>query len=284
MKNFTLLAAAALLIGVAPTAFAQTAPATTVVDPATETRRAVDADEIDRPAAPAKVVVPTQPGLPQTVPQTQAPIDTPTPPIEGEIVQDPPIETPQPPQFFGESVSGKFVWCLDRSGSMSIADSGSGPIEGSDGSIISSPNRILIVKTECIKVLQQLSEEDKFAIVTFGGNPDHTWYADMKDATASNKTDAINFVNAMVASGWTPAFHALELSCQYDIDLNKLFFLCDGEPNAGGAASAILAAFPNWFQRYTDCTLVCVHIGTSGGAAAFMQALAAGNNGVYIHK
>lgn len=283
MKNFTLLAAGALLLGIAPTVFAQsTNPVQGEMKRASET--AESAKDLDRPSAPTKIVVPQNPQNPQANTNPNAPSEVETPPIESDIVQDPPTEVIEPPTFFGETVSGKFVFTLDRSGSMMASDSGSGPIEGSDGSIISNPSRIAIVKSECIKVLTQLTEEDKFAIVTFGSSPDHTHYPEMVYANSGAKQTAITFVQQMVANGWTPAYHALELSCQYDNDTNKLFFLCDGGPNAGGGASAILAAFPGWFQAYSNCTLVCVHIGTSGEAASFMQALAAGNNGIYIHK
>jgi hypothetical protein len=277
-KQLSVIAALALFC--APVVFAQTAPV------AGETRGAAENDDLDRPAAPMKVILPPA-GAPAGAPGTPVvPPTTDVPPLEGENPQVPPTETIEPPNFFGEPLSGKFIWCLDRSGSMMSQDSGSGPIEGAGGDIITSPSRIAIVKAECIKVLSQLTEEDKFAIVTFGASPEWTWYQDMVYATSGNKQQAITEVNQMVANGWTPAFHALELSCQYDIDTNKLFFLCDGDPNSGGGAAAILSAFPNWFQPMKDngCTLVCVHIGTSGSSAAFMQDLANSNGGTYIHK
>ena len=292
IKHLSLLGATLLLAGPALFAQATGAPATGTGAPATgtpvtgEPRKAAESDEMDRPAAPTKVTLPPV-GAP--VPPPPGPVAPPSnevPPIETDPVQPPPIETVEPPQFFGETISGKFVWTLDRSGSMGAIDSGSGPIEGAGGDIISNPNRIQIVKSECIRVLTQLAEEDMFAIVTFGSNPEWTWYDQMVAATPGNVSQAVAFVSAMAANGWTPCFHALELSCDYDVDTNKLFLLCDGQPNAGGGPSEILAAFPGWFQPMRDsgCTLVCVHIGTSGLAAQFMQDLANGNGGIYIHK
>jgi hypothetical protein len=210
--------------------------------------------------------------------------------------EEPPVEDEEPPTFFGEPVSGNFVFCLDRSGSMGAVDSGSGPIEDANGGIIASPNRIVIVKSEATKVLNQLSENDEFAIVSFGAGPEWSWYQSRVPATASNISTAVQEIAQLQAYGATPAYSALKKSCELYNDgdgLDKIYFLCDGSPNSdsgapggNGNASAILAAFPQWWQAgpaTSDCSMVCVHIGTSGAAGQFMQALANLTGGIYTH-
>src|SRR5690606_33024788 len=160
------------------------------------------------------------------------------------------------PTFFGEPVNGNFIWCLDRSGSMGVRDSGSGPIEDENGNTVSQPSRIQVVKSECIKVIRQLTDDDQFAIVTFASSV--TNFQDLVFATDGNKTDAIQMVSSMYASGMTAAHDALMISCQnYGTDIDKLYFLCDGGPNVTGSSSQILQNFPNWFGPKKDagCTL-----------------------------
>lgn len=191
-------------------------------------------------------------------------------------------------------MKGNFIWVLDRSGSMGIYDSGSGPIEDWNGNVISNPNRITIVKSECIKVITQLKEADEFAIVTFGMSPEWTWFNARVPASEGNKTAAVNFVKNMAANGWTPAYTALNKACTlYGTDNDKLYFLCDGSPNYDsnapggfGGAATILSAFPGWFSglKAAGCQLVCVCIGSDYGAAQFMQDLANQNGGTYIKK
>lgn len=286
IRNAMLLSFGALLIGLAPMAMAQTAPATPETPP--ETHRAPEVNDMDKPTPPIKVVIPADTGVDPGSGTQNPGEENDNPEIPEEIAEDPPEENPEGPTFFGEPVSGKFVWVLDRSGSMGAVDSGSGPIEDANGGIITNPNRIMIVKSECIRVLTQLSEDDWFALVSFGWNPDVTYYQELVPANSGNKQAGITTVNQLVASGGTPAYPALQRACtQYnEHDLNKLYFLCDGGPNVGGGAAQILADFPGWFQSQKDrgCELVCVHIGDSGAAAQFMQALANQNGGTYIHK
>lgn len=296
-KQVFMMAACALCIGAfANEAMAQAAPGGTV-NP--ELRRSKDVGETDKPARAPRIVLPADPSAPAAPPPGGGPG---TPPVEDDPnappveppVPDPPVEEEDPPTFFGEPVSGNFVWCLDRSGSMGIADSGSGPIEDWNGNVVSNPNRITVVKSECIKVLGLLKEEDEFAITSFGDNPEWTWFNARVPATDGNKQSAINFVRNMQAYGWTPAYTALMKACtMYGTDLDKLYFLCDGSPNYDsgapggyGGPSTILSAFPGWFSglKAQGCELVCVCIGSDYGAAQFMQDLANQNGGTYIKK
>ena len=226
-------------------------------------------------------VVPPAP-TPAPVPQ---PVLKPTLP-EVEHLSEPEVEVPDlPPTFFGEPVSGNFLWCLDRSSSMSIADNGSGPIEDENGNALNLPSRIQVVKAECIRVLRQLKADDRFAIVHFGDSV--TSFRELVSGSDGNKMEAVTEVSALMAAGGTAAHDALKIVCeQFGTEIDKIFFLCDGSPNKGGTAAQILQDFPIWFKAKRDagCQLVCIHIGGDSYAASFMQALAAENGGTLIHK
>ncbi|MBX3459952.1 MAG: hypothetical protein KF696_08295 [Planctomycetes bacterium] len=231
----------------------------------------------DRSAGHAVIKVPS-PATPPTTPPEPAPPpppQNPTPPSEGEDI--PPSETPpdppppeDPPTYYGEPVQGKFAFILDASGSM-------------------YGSRVASMRAETTAVIQDLTENDELDAVAFGdqfGAAQHysvfMWGA-LLPATDGNKSSAISWVNGSATNpgGGTPSYACLKRSCQiYPADLDKMFFLSDGYPNTSGSASQILADFPGWWNKFTDCTLVCICIG--GGGASFMQQLAALAGGIYI--
>jgi len=242
----------------------------------------------DRAAGLMRVVIPSSASdanpLPDETPVPPDELDPALPPLED--IPEPQPEVPEdPPPFFGEPISGSFIWVLDRSGSMGARDQGSGPIEDENGNTVSQPSRIQVVKAECIKVLRQVKEDDHFAIVTFASSVSN--FASLVEGTPSNVADAIQMISSMYPSGATAAHDALQIACNnYGNEIDKLFFLSDGAPNVTGTSAQILQNFPGWFQAKKDggCSLVCVHIGNDGYAAQFMQSLASQNGGTYIHK
>lgn len=238
-------------------------------------------------------------GLPEGdlggVPPEGGPGDPPKDPPPPESDEDPTPEDDDTPKFFGEPVSGKFDIIMDRSGSMSSSDAGSGPIEDVNGGIISTPNRIQRVKAEATKLLNQLSETDEFALQSFGGGvQEQVYYEALVKADSSGIQQGLQFIQDMHASGHTPAYSALKIGCtQYGNDLDKMFFLCDGQPNSdmgapgnNGRPAAIIADFPAWYAslKAAGCQLVCIHIGNSGAAEQFMLALAGAGNGIYVKR
>jgi hypothetical protein len=238
----------------------------------------------DLPSPPSKIVIPSLGGSTtsnfQTIPDEA---ETDGPPVE---IDDNPEED-EPPTFFGEPAEGTFVWCLDRSGSMSTHDPGTGAIEYSGGQLITNPTRLQVMKFETISVLEKLSEKDEFAIVHFGGCPTVTYYQALVKANEANRQQGINQVNALTAYGSTPAKPALNKAThQYGALLDKIFFLCDGEPNLQGTAQEILADFPNWYDpiRANGCEFVSILIGNSGPAEEFMTAIANVAGGTFIRR
>jgi hypothetical protein len=246
---------------------------------ATSTLSSKDAtkqDAHDRPIGginiklPAPITPPTTPGEPSPPPPPPPP---PTPPSEGEDV--PPVETPpdppppeDPPTYYGEPIQGKFAFLLDASGSM-------------------GGSRIATVRAETTGTIAELTEDDEFDCVAFGGQfgaassyCNYMW-GTILPATEGNKSSAINWVNGSACNpgGGTPSYEALQSACAtYTAELTKFFFLSDGYPNGG--AGPILADFPGWWSKFTECELVVICVG--GGGADFMQGLAALAGGTYI--
>jgi hypothetical protein len=188
-----------------------------------------------------------------------------------EIYPEPPGELP--PTYYDEPCQGKFAFLLDASGSMY-------------GSLIAS------VRQETTSVISMLTDEDEFDAAAYGdqhGYPTYTQFmwGGLQPATSGNKAAAISWVNGPATNpgGGTPTYACLKTAClTYPVDLNKMFLLTDGYPNTSGSASQILADFPGWWTRFTDCTLVCVCIGGVGSAQQFMQQLAAQAGGIYIQR
>ncbi len=206
---------------------------------------------------------------------TSPPVIIDTPPAEGEDI--PPTEMPpdgppaeEPPPYYGEPVSGKFVFVLDASGSMA-------------GSKVAS------LRAETTGVINLLVEDDELDCVAygdqFGAGASYSKYLweGLLPATDGNKSAAANWVNgpALNPGGGTPTYAALKKACvTYPSDLNKMFLVTDGYPNTSGSAQQILADFPGWWTKFDDCELVCICIG--GGGASFMQSLASVAGGTYV--
>lgn len=168
MLKSVFLGAAALCFAATPL-MAQGASSSPATGSVPETRRAVVSDfvdQADRPTSPIKVVIPA------SNPGDLLPISMPGEEMDGtevpeEIGSEPPTETGLP-TFFGSPVSGRFVWCLDRSGSMATCDPEAGPLEDRYGNTIAQPTRWQRVRAEVAGVLRELSPDDEFAIVSFG--------------------------------------------------------------------------------------------------------------------
>ena len=275
MRRIILGFAALALVFCASAVSAQTA-----TDPTLKSDDTNRADAHDRPVGMVKIKLPAPAVQPPTTPPTPPPppAPNPTPPSEGEDI--PPTETPpappppeDPPTYYDEPVEGKFAFLLDASGSM-------------------YGSRIASVRQETTAVIAQLTEDDEFDCNAYGdqhGYPTYTkfMWGQLLPGTDSNKTSAIAWVNGPSTNpgGGTPTYACLKMSCQtYPADLNKMFLLTDGYPNTSGSASQILADFPGWWTKFTDCTLVCICIGGVGSAQQFMQSLAAQAGGTYIQR
>ena len=241
-------------------------------------------DLMDFPSSPLKAVY----GLPFTGTQIPgAELDNPEEPEEllDEPVEEPPQEIPT---FFGKPAGGKIVLVLDRSGSMGIQDNTSA-IEDNNGNTITNPTRMQILKVEAISLLSKLSENDWFAIVSFG-YPTLTAYQNLVQATPPNVAAGIATINALIVNGGTPAHIALKTGCQkYGSALDHLFFVCDGYPSGDQSSPGppvILVEFPIWFAplKVSGCQFTCIHIGGDVYSTQFMTQLANSVDGDYIKR
>ena len=242
-----------------------------------------DADKTtthDRSSGGVRLRVPAPATPPENAPEPAPPPPptNPVPPSEGEDI--PPSETPpdgppaeDPPTYYGEPVSGKFVFILDASGSM----------------MAGSPPRVQVLRSETTAVIQALTEADELDACAYDSmTPAAQHYTKfmwqtLLPATEGNKSSAVSWVNGPATNpgGGTPSYPALKRSCEiYPTDLTKMFFVTDGQPNTGGGAAQILADFPGWWGKFEECEFVAVSIG--GGGASFMQSLAALAGGVYV--
>lgn len=247
MKKLLVAAAIAVCALGSSTALAQSAE-----DSQAQVRRAADAENrSDRPAGMLRVVIPAKQDM-----EIGATDPVPTPEMNPALpmLEDVPSETEaQPPSFFGEPVTGNFILVLDRSGSMGSQDLAGCPVFDENGNIIANPSRIQTVQTEATKLINSISSEHEFAIVTFGGNqagggrsaggagasqpvtrgcgpytprprprvvdgPQSgngtvTAYGARVTGTQANKQRAASTIGAMRAVGPTPLYNALRTAC-----------------------------------------------------------------------
>jgi hypothetical protein len=172
--------------------------------------------------------------------------------------------SPGTPTYYGLAIQARrIVFVLDISGSMN------GP-------------RLMAAKRELMQAIDGLPEEATINIVVFN---DHAaaWQRIMKPATPATKKAARNFITGLYASGHTAAYDALDTAFRFDAE--AVYFLSDGEPNAGKIASpaAILVAITqtNRARRISIYT-IGIEPGELGGPLdMFVKTLAEQNFGVY---
>jgi len=281
MNKLLIAAAAIAACALGSTAHAQDA------EQEPQIRHSATEKRSDRAAGLMRVVIPARKDLGIGM---GSPVPTPEhDPALPRMEEVPEIEPEaRPPMFFGEPVTGNFILVLDRSGSMGSQDLAGCPVFDENGNVISNPSRIQAVQTEATKLINALTEENEFAIVTFGGStngggraapaaaepatrgcgpyrprprpvvvdgPESTdqgrvdAYGARVNGTTGNKQQGARVVGAMRASGPTPLYRALNTACtRFGTDIDKLFVLTDGRPNVTGNSGAILRDFPGWFS------------------------------------
>lgn len=236
-------------------------------------------DSHDRPIGGITIKLPSSAGdtPPKQLPTPEPPIFDPTPPSENEDI--PPTEIPttepppeDPPTYYGEPVSGKFVFLIDASGSM-------------------AGSRIATVRAETTSVISKLTEDDEFDCVAYGGQFSAAnayskfMWGMLLSGAENNKNAAVSWVNGSATNpgSGTPTYACLKASCAlYPSDLTKMFLLTDGSPNVSGSAIQILIDFPSWWTKFDDAEFIAICVGGDGPAQTFMQQLATLAGGTYI--
>jgi hypothetical protein len=173
------------------------------------------------------------------------------------------------PEFYGVPVYAKKVaFVIDKSRSMESR------VEG-----VSRWDR---AADELEKVIRALPNDAEFSLFAFDTGI-VTWKANLVPATDENKREAIYFARRLAPSGKTDCYDGLAAGLHADRNLEAVYFLSDGEPNAGPITDslAIVEAITaqNAFQRTGIFTF---GIDARGIHEEFLKQLSARNWGEYI--
>ncbi|MCK6440193.1 MAG: hypothetical protein L6Q71_08345, partial [Planctomycetes bacterium] len=192
-------------------------------------------DGADAPSGRLLLRMPASDGQPAPQP---APEEGEPPSEPGDSAYD---DEPGDLVYHGEALAPTFVWVLDYSGSMSNRDVAS--TEDQDGNLVSSPQRLQVVRIECMRVLRQLDDRYSFDIIKLAGNvnPDcpnisppvtKSWRGALTPATPENVESAASYIQAESFQSGTPTWTALNKATHdYDFsDGGSLHVLTDGAP------------------------------------------------------
>ena len=131
--------------------------------------------------------------------------------------------SPGAPSFYGLAIQARrMVFVIDVSGSMAGA-------------------RLAAAKRELMQAIDGLPAESAFNVVAFS-NQTTVWRKKLMPATLETQRAADRFVYGLRPGGDTAAYDALEAAFRFDAE--AIYFLSDGEPNAGTIPlpAAIVAA------------------------------------------
>ncbi len=168
------------------------------------------------------------------------------------------------PSYYGLSIEARrIVFVIDISGSMR------GP-------------RLEAAQRELMQAIEKLPEKTSFSIVSFSDRAT-VWRKTLMPATPQTKQAAKVFVYMLRAGGRTAAYDALEAAFRFDAE--SIYFLSDGEPNAGKIPrpDAILKAVgqTNHVRRISIYTIGIAPGEAGGPLDSFMRTLAEDDFGAY---
>ncbi len=175
-----------------------------------------------------------------------------------------PAATPGAPSYYGLTIQARrVVFVVDISGSM-------------------AGSRLATAARELTAAIEGLPGDASFNIVIFSSHA-FLWQPKLTPATTAAKLEARQFIYSLRAGGRTAAYDALEMAFRFDAE--AIYFLSDGEPNAGAIPTprGILAAVAQTNRmRRISIYAIGIEPGLPGGPLdAFVRALAEGNFGVY---
>ncbi len=204
--------------------------------------------------------------------------------------------TRETPKLFGtEVLSQRIVFILDVSGSMAIKDPISeggkrgkavDPKDPGYGEVPLERMRMWRLKNEMVKCIEQLPENTRFSIVTFGTGA-KKWHDELIPASAKNKADAIDFANSMNPEGFTWTDTAVELAFEIE-DANAFYLFSDGIPQRGKKPTGepdhidrqeILEKIQQW-NRTRKVKIYTIGLGEAD--ARFMAQIAEQNDGKFV--
>ncbi len=172
--------------------------------------------------------------------------------------------SPGTPLFYGLAIQARrMVFVIDVSGSM-------------------AGMRLATAKRELMQAINGLPGESAFSVVAFSDQTT-VWRKKLMPATLETQRAADRFVYGLRPGGDTAAYDALEAAFRFDAE--AIYFLSDGEPNAGKIPlpAAIVAAVTAGQPHPPDVHLYDRHCPRAPGQPldTFLKTLAEQNFGVY---
>ena len=141
--------------------------------------------------------------------------------------------------------------------------------------------RLAAAQQELIRAIDGLPDRTSFSLVAFSTRA-IVWRKTLIAATAPSKQAATRFIY-LLPGGHTAAYDALEAA--FDFDAEAIYFLSDGEPNAGKIPSptAIIDTLTqiNRTRRISIDTIGIIPGAAGGPLESFMRTLAEQNFGLY---
>jgi hypothetical protein len=133
-----------------------------------------------------------------------------------------------------------------------------------------------------MQAIDGLPADSSFSIIAFSDQTT-VWRKKLMPATLETQRAADRFVYALRPGGDTAAYDALAAAFRFDAE--AVYFLSDGEPNAGTipvpAAIVVAVAQANRARRISIYTIGIAPGPTDGPLDTFMKTLAEENYGVY---
>jgi hypothetical protein len=168
------------------------------------------------------------------------------------------------PSYYQISVSArKIVFILDASNSMSGL-------------------RLTRAKETLVQAIQDLPDETQFNVIAFH-HAVYEWQRRLLAASLANKNAAVRFIKQQMVQSDTASYDALKAALRYDTE--AIYFVTDGEPNAGRIRHPrdIIQAITqeNYARRITLHT-IGIGVGPMGNNFdSFLKELARQNLGEY---
>ena len=197
------------------------------------------------------------------------------------------------PKFFTMSLnSDRVLFIVDISHSMlkrdPFLDERGRPVADESG-VIERPQsreRLLRVKSELLRVIDNLPENTYFGIMTFSTDL-HFWGATprLQRATMEAKESAKVWISSLQAHGVTRTDRALAAALSM-VEVDTIFLLPDGRPKAGGNVNIPIKdvmAMVRLKNRFRRCRINTIGFLSTGTAAmqSFVKLLAAQNDGTH---
>jgi uncharacterized protein YegL len=187
------------------------------------------------------------------------------------------IDNFKPNSYIFGSPSGKVVFILDVSGSMSTTFK----INGTQ-----TLSRLDFVRKEFTRVVNGFNESTAFSVLAFADNVVR-WNTGLVNATQANIKSAVEFGYKYPASGGTNSYEALKVAFAYT-GVETIYFLSDGNPTVGTTATnAIINAVKEWNPKNkVKVNSIAMIMGTMKDenkslAKNFMQTLSETTGGAY---